>query len=57
MRDLDDILYIDEILEFGDNEDFDIFFFDFLELFSDDDDINICDVEENFCFESELREW
>lgn len=57
MRDLDDILYFDEILEFGDNEDFDIFFFDFLELFSDDDDINICDVEENVCFESELREW
>lgn len=57
LRDLDDILYIDEILEFGDNEDFDIFFFDFLELFSDDDDINICDVEENVCFESELREW
>lgn len=27
LRDLDDILYIDEILEFGDNEDFDIFFY------------------------------
>lgn len=42
LRVLDDILYIDGILEFGDNEDFDIFFFDFLELFSDDDGIIIC---------------